>query len=103
VFGSAIHVPGLSYKDYMLPGIIGRSLAFGVIGAGVATQWVRISALVASVRGLTEGYHSGGSWQLAHPELAMVLWCFSQPACRSRCVASTARSRPDDRCRCAIA
>jgi ABC-type polysaccharide/polyol phosphate export permease len=37
VFGSAIHVPGLSYKDYMLPGIIGQSLAFGIISAGVAT------------------------------------------------------------------
>jgi ABC transporter DrrB family efflux protein len=197
VFGSAIHVPGLSYKDYMFPGIIGQSIAFGVIGAGVATssdlregvidrfrsmpisrlsiisaqvtgqfceqllgmvivvgfglilgwnphlspigalecfalmalalfaftwagvlagmllrspdamqgigftmilpltflagtfvpiagmnavpraigQWDPISALVASVRGLTEGAHSSGSWQLDHPELAMALWC----------------------------
>lgn len=37
VFGSAIHVPGISYKDYLFPGIIGQSLAFGIIGAGVAT------------------------------------------------------------------
>jgi ABC-2 type transport system permease protein len=196
VFGSAIHVPGISYKDYMFPGIIGQSLAFGVIGAGVATsndmsegvvdrfrsmpisrlsiisgqvmgqfceqvlgmvivvtfglilgwnphltplqavellalmvlavfaftwcgvllgmlvrspdamqgmgfiiifplaflagtfvpiagmdavpraiaEWDPISALVASVRGLTEGVHTGGSWQLDHPELAMVIW-----------------------------
>ena len=37
VFGSAIHVPGISYKNYMFPGIIGQSLAFGIIGAGVAT------------------------------------------------------------------
>jgi ABC-type multidrug transport system permease subunit len=198
VFGSAIHVPGISYKDYLFPGIIGQSLAFGVIGAGAATsadmtegvidrfrsmpisrlsvisgqvmgqfceqvlglvitvglglalgwnpqltpdhavelaalmalamfaftwcgvlfgllvrspdavqgmgfivilpltfmagtfvpiagmdavpraiaQWDPISALVASVRSLTTpGFHSGGSWQLAHPELAMVIWC----------------------------
>jgi ABC-2 type transport system permease protein len=197
VFGSAIHVPGISYKNYMLPGIIGQSLAFGVIGAGVATsgdmtegvidrfrsmpisrlsivtgqvagqvceqvlgmvivivfgllvgwdphltaahaielvglmalalvaftwmgvlfgmlvrtpeamqgvgfivmlplaflagtfvpiagmdavpraiaQWDPISALVATVRNLTEGVHSTGSWQLVHPELAMALWC----------------------------
>jgi ABC-2 type transport system permease protein len=198
VFGSAIHVPGVSYKNYMFPGIIGQSLAFGVIGAGVATsndmiegvidrfrsmpirrlsiisgqvmgqfceqvlgmvivvgfglalgwspqltvahglelfglmvlgmfaftwtgvlfgmlvrspdamqgvgfivilpltflagtfvpiagmdaipraiaQWDPISALVASVRDLTTpGLHMGGSWQLDHPELAMVLWC----------------------------
>lgn len=199
VFGSAIHVPGLSYKDYMLPGIIGQSLAFGIIGAGVATsndmtegvidrfrsmpisrlsiicaqvmgqfceqvlgmvivvglglalgwnpqlsathavelvalmalgmlaftwcgvllgmlvrspdamqgvgfivifplaflagtfvpiagmdpvpraiaQWDPISALVASVRHLTEGVHTGGSWQLDHPELAMAFWCLA--------------------------
>jgi ABC-2 type transport system permease protein len=197
VFGSAVHVPGVSYKDYMFPGIIGQSLAFGMIGAGVATsndfnegvidrfrsmpisrlsiitaqvtgqfleqvlgmvivvgfglalgwnphlklahglelgallvlgmfaftwagvlfgmlvrspdamqgvgfivvfplsflagtfvpiagmdaipraiaQWDPISALVASVRDLTQGIHSSGSWQLNHPELAMVIWC----------------------------
>jgi len=38
VFGSAIHIPGISYKNYLFPGIIGQSLAFGVIGAGVATS-----------------------------------------------------------------
>ena len=32
--------------------------------------------LVGSVRGLTTpGLHTGGSWQLDHPQLAMVLWC----------------------------
>jgi ABC transporter DrrB family efflux protein len=197
VFGAAIHVHGISYKDYLFPGIIGQSLAFGTIGAGVATSndmnegvidrfrslpigrlaiitaqvmgqaceailgivivvvlglalgwnphlsglhalelaallllgilaftwagvlfgmlvrtpdamqgigfivvfplsfmagtfvpisdmaavpraiadWDPISALVASVRNLTEGTHATGSWQLAHPELAMAIWC----------------------------
>jgi ABC-2 type transport system permease protein len=198
VFGSAIHVPGIAYKDFLAPGIIGQSLAFGVIGAGTATasdmtegvidrfrsmpinrlaiitgqvmgqfceqvlgivitvgvllalgwnphltvlhgfelaglmvlgifaftwcgvlfgmlvrspdavqgmgfivilpltfmagtfvqisgmdavpraiaEWDPISALVASVRALTTpAFHSGGSWQLDHPELAMVGWC----------------------------
>ena len=197
VFGSAIHIPGISYKDYLFPGIIGQSLAFNAIGAGVATanditegvvdrfrslpinrlsiisaqvmgqfceallgmvivvvfglllgwtphltlvhafelgglmllamlafvwagvlfgmlvrspdamqgigfivvfplsfmagtfvpisgmaavprtiaQWDPIAALVASVRGLTQGVHSSGSWQLDHPEVAMALWC----------------------------
>lgn len=37
VFGSAIHV-GIPYKDYLAPGILGQSLAFGVIGAGTATS-----------------------------------------------------------------
>ena len=197
VFGSAIHVPGISYKNYLFPGIIGQSLAFGVIGAGTATaadmsegvidrfrsmpisrlavitgevmgqfceqvlgivitvavglalgwrpqltvvhgielvalmalgmfaftwcgvlfgmlvrspdavqgmgfivilpltfmagtfvpiagmdavpraiaEWDPISALVGAVRSLTSPLHSGGSWQLDHPELAMVGWC----------------------------
>ncbi len=199
VFGSAIHVPGVSYKDYLFPGIIAQSLAFGIIGAGVATShdmtegvidrfrslpisrlsiitgqvmgqfceqllgmvivvgfglllgwsphltpvhgvelvgllllgmfaftwagvllgmlvrspdamqgvgfivifplsfmagtfvpiagmaavprtiahWDPVSALVASVRELTQGVHSTGSWQLTHPELAMALWCLA--------------------------
>jgi ABC-2 type transport system permease protein len=38
VFGAAIHVPHIPYKDYMFPGILGQSLAFGIIGAGVATS-----------------------------------------------------------------
>ena len=197
VFGSAIHVHGISYKDYLFPGIIAQSLAFGVIGAGVATsgdmtegvidrfrsmpisrlsiisaqvvgqaceqvlglaltiavglalgwnphltpvhavelaalmalallaftwcgvllgmlvrspdamqgmgfivilpltflagvfvpiagmdaipraigEWDPISSLVAAIRSLTQGYHSTGSWQLVHPEIAMALWC----------------------------
>jgi ABC-2 type transport system permease protein len=37
VFGSAIHIPGVRYQDYLLPGLLGQSLAFGVLGAGVAT------------------------------------------------------------------
>ncbi len=37
VFGSAIRVPGISYQNYLLPGLLGQSLAFGVIGAGSAT------------------------------------------------------------------
>ena len=37
VFGSAIRIPGMRYQDYLLPGLLGQSLAFGVIGAGVAT------------------------------------------------------------------
>jgi len=37
VFGSAIEVPGLRYQDFLLPGLVGQGMAFGVIGAGVAT------------------------------------------------------------------
>jgi ABC-2 type transport system permease protein len=37
VFGSAIHVPGMSYTDFLLPGVIAQQIAFSVIGAGTAT------------------------------------------------------------------
>ncbi len=37
VFFSSIKIPGMTYQNYLLPGLIGQSLAFGVIGAGVAT------------------------------------------------------------------
>src|ERR1700684_2443920 len=51
VFGSAIHVPG-SYQDYLLPGLIGQSVAFGVIGAGVATSTDFSSGVVDRFRSL---------------------------------------------------
>jgi ABC-2 type transport system permease protein len=37
VFGSAISIPGVRYQDFLLPGLIGQSIAFGIIGAGTAT------------------------------------------------------------------
>jgi len=51
VFGSAIHVPG-SYQDYLLPGLLGQSVAFGVIGAGVATSTDFSSGVVDRFRSL---------------------------------------------------
>lgn len=37
-------------------------------------EWDPISALVATSRGLANGYHAHGSWLLSHGELAMVIW-----------------------------
>ncbi|MBO0768745.1 MAG: ABC transporter permease [Solirubrobacterales bacterium] len=37
VFGSAIHVAGVSYKDFLFPGILAQTLAFGIFGAGTYT------------------------------------------------------------------
>jgi ABC-2 type transport system permease protein len=37
VFGTAIHVPGMSYTDFLLPGILAQQIAFSIIGAGTAT------------------------------------------------------------------
>src|ERR1700743_2403330 len=51
VFGSAIHVPG-SYQNYLLPGLLGQSVAFGVIGAGVATATDFSSGVVDRFRSL---------------------------------------------------
>lgn len=36
VFGAAIPTPGLKYVDFLMPGIVGQGLAFGIIGTGVA-------------------------------------------------------------------
>ena len=36
VFGAAIHVTGISYVDFLVPGIIAQGLAFGLIGTGTA-------------------------------------------------------------------
>jgi ABC-2 type transport system permease protein len=39
VFGSAIHPPGVhNYSNFLMPGLIAQGLAFGMIGAGVATS-----------------------------------------------------------------
>jgi len=52
VFGSAIHIPGIRYQDYLLPGLVGQSLAFGVIGAGVATSNDFTSGVIDRFRSL---------------------------------------------------
>jgi ABC-2 type transport system permease protein len=52
VFGSAIKIPGMRYQDYLLPGLIGQGLAFGVIGAGVATSSDFTSGVVDRFRSL---------------------------------------------------
>jgi ABC-2 type transport system permease protein len=52
VFGSAIHIPGMRYQDYLLPGLVGQGLAFGVIGAGVATSTDFASGVIDRFRSL---------------------------------------------------
>ena len=52
VFGSAIHIPGMRYQDYLLPGLLGQSLAFGVIGAGTATCSDFVSGVTDRFRSL---------------------------------------------------
>jgi ABC-type multidrug transport system permease subunit len=52
VFGSAIHIPHIRYQDYLLPGLVGQSLAFGVIGAGVATANDFTSGVIDRFRSL---------------------------------------------------
>ncbi len=34
-FGGAIHVPGVDYVDYLMPGIFAQSVCFGAIGTAV--------------------------------------------------------------------
>ena len=52
VLGSAIHIPHVRYQDYLLPGLIGQGLAFGVIGAGVATANDFTSGVIDRFRSL---------------------------------------------------
>jgi len=52
VFGNAIHVPTGSYQDYLLPGLLGQSLAFGIVGAGVATANDFTSGVIDRFRSL---------------------------------------------------
>jgi ABC-type multidrug transport system permease subunit len=52
VFGSAIHIPGIRYQDYLLPGLVGQSVAFGVMGAGVATAHDFTSGVIDRFRSL---------------------------------------------------
>lgn len=52
VFGSAIDVPGMRYQDYLLPGLLGQSLAFGVMGAGTATATDFSSGVIDRFRSL---------------------------------------------------
>jgi ABC-type polysaccharide/polyol phosphate export permease len=52
VFGSAIHVPGIRYQDYLLPGLLAQSLAFGMIGAGAATATDFASGVIDRFRSL---------------------------------------------------
>ncbi|MDQ1445304.1 MAG: type transport system permease protein, partial [Acidimicrobiaceae bacterium] len=35
VFGGAIHVPGVRYVDYLMPGIFVQTIAFGAVQTGV--------------------------------------------------------------------
>jgi len=37
VLGSAIRVPGMTYTDFLLPGVLAQQIAFSIIGAGTAT------------------------------------------------------------------
>jgi len=52
VFGSAIKVPGMRYQDYLLPGLIGQSVAFGVMGSGTATATDFASGVIDRFRSL---------------------------------------------------
>lgn len=52
VFGSAIKIPGIRYQDYLLPGLIGQGLAFGIIGAGMATATDFSSGVIDRFRSL---------------------------------------------------
>jgi ABC-type multidrug transport system permease subunit len=73
VFGSAIRVHGISYKDFLFPGIIGQSLAFGVIGSGVATSNDMTEGVIDRLRSMPIGRLSIISGQVMGQFLEQVL------------------------------
>ena len=52
VFGSAIVIPGMRYQDFLLPGLIAQSIAFGLMGSGTATATDFSSGVVDRFRSL---------------------------------------------------
>jgi ABC-type multidrug transport system permease subunit len=73
VFGSAIHVPGLTYQNYLLPGLIGQGMAFGLIGAGTATATDFSSGVIDRFRSLPVTRLSVITAQVIGQMLEMVL------------------------------
>lgn len=52
VFGGAIHVPGLSYIDFLLPGVFVMTVAFGAIQSGVGLAEDLSEGIVDRLRSL---------------------------------------------------
>src|SRR3984957_17422130 len=73
VLGSAIHIPGVRYQDYLLPGLIGQGLAFGLIGAGVATATDFASGVIDRFRSMPVTRLSVISAQVARQVIEQVL------------------------------
>ncbi|HEU5419498.1 MAG TPA: ABC transporter permease [Streptosporangiaceae bacterium] len=51
-FGGAIHVPGIPYVDYLIPGVFGQSVAFGALGTAVGLATDLRSGLLERFRTL---------------------------------------------------
>jgi len=51
-FGGAIHVPGVDYVDYLMPGVFAQSVAFGAIGTAVGLSTDLRSGILVRFRTL---------------------------------------------------
>jgi ABC transporter DrrB family efflux protein len=51
-FGGAIHVPGVNYVDYLMPGIFGQAVCFGAIGTAVGLSTDLRSGILTRFRTL---------------------------------------------------
>ena len=51
-FGGAIHVPGVPYVDYLIPGVFAQSVAFGALGTAVGLATDLRSGLLERFRTL---------------------------------------------------
>jgi ABC-type multidrug transport system permease subunit len=74
VFGSALHIAGVkNYSDYLIPGIIGQGLAFGLIGTGTATSHDMAEGVLDRFRSMPIHRLSIVSGQVAGQYLEQVL------------------------------
>ena len=51
-FGGAIHVPGVNYVDYLMPGIFGQAVCFGAVGTAVGLSTDLRSGILVRFRTL---------------------------------------------------
>lgn len=73
VLGSAVKVPGTSYVDYLLPGVLAQQLAFSIMGTGTSTATDLKDGVVDRFRSLPIGRWSVLSAQVLSQALEAML------------------------------
>ena len=51
-FGGSIHVPGVDYVDYLIPGVFAQIVAFGAIQTGIGLSYDKSGGMIERLRSL---------------------------------------------------